>query len=201
MTNKRIDMSNDLCFYVMKPSYFGLAINKKEKGNQKLEKSGILGVDIGGVIIDKANDNTDTSFFGKNYPDTTATLGVFDALRRLKAERYKDVFLVSKCGPNTQEKTIRWLAYHDFYELIGIGSDHVRFCRKRNEKAPVCLELGITDFVDDRLEVLSYFGPGVTTRYLFQSNPKEVQRFEAHLGGVIRVESWDEIVRRELPLV
>lgn len=163
-----------------------------------MEKSGILGVDIGGVIISKANDNTDTSFFGNNYLETTATVGVFSALRRLKAERYKDIFLVSKCGSNTEEKTVRWLAYHDLYELIGISSDHVRFCRKRDEKAPICLELGVTDFVDDRLEVLSYLGPGVTTRYLFGSDPKEVARFASHLQSVVRVESWDEVVQHAL---
>ena len=34
-----------------------------------------LGVDIGGVIIDRANDRTDTSFFGGNYLETTAVPG------------------------------------------------------------------------------------------------------------------------------
>jgi len=32
----------------------------------------VLGVDIGGVIIDRINDGTDTSFFGDNYLRTTA---------------------------------------------------------------------------------------------------------------------------------
>jgi len=180
---------------------FRFGNKQKEKGKKQLEKSGIFGVDIGGVIIDKANDRTDTSFFGKNYLDTTATIGVFGALRRLKTECFKDVFLVSKCGPNVAEKTQNWFVYHDFYRLTGRRPDQVRFCRQRDEKAPICAELGITHFVDDRLEVLSYLGAAVATRYLFQSDPKEVKRFETHLGSVVRVESWDEIVQRELSLV
>lgn len=45
-----------------------------------------LGVDIGGVIINRVNDDTDTSFFGDNYLATTATPGVFWALAQLVVE-------------------------------------------------------------------------------------------------------------------
>ncbi|HJZ19149.1 MAG TPA: hypothetical protein VJ208_03525 [Candidatus Nanoarchaeia archaeon] len=39
---------------------------------------GILGVDIGGVIIDRVrNDGTDTAFKSKRYLETTAIPGVF----------------------------------------------------------------------------------------------------------------------------
>jgi len=45
------------------------SFRKKEK---KMEAE-VLGVDIGGVIMDKANDSTDTSFFSENFLETTAT--------------------------------------------------------------------------------------------------------------------------------
>ena len=47
-----------------------------------------LGVDIGGVIIDRVADGTDTSLFGKNYKRTPAVAGAFNALARLNAGRF-----------------------------------------------------------------------------------------------------------------
>lgn len=48
----------------------------------------VLGVDIGGVVIDRVNDNTDTSFFGNNYLKTTAVPDVFAVLQRLATGRF-----------------------------------------------------------------------------------------------------------------
>src|SRR5262245_58500091 len=98
-----------------------------------------LGVDVGGVIIDRVNDALDTSFFGDNYLKTTAVEGAFDALRTLNAERFPGrVYLVSKCGARTEARTMAWLAHHGFHDYTGILAEHVRFCRKRPEKAGIC---------------------------------------------------------------
>lgn len=158
-----------------------------------------LGVDIGGVIIDRVNDGTDTSFFTDNYLRTTAVPGVFDALRQLVEKRFGDkVFLVSKCGQRVQDKTLQWLDHHRFYDLTGIGRDRVHFCRERHEKAGICEKLGITHFVDDRLEVLGNLAT-VSTLYLFQPRPDEVRRFARFLNRVKQVNSWQEILKGELP--
>lgn len=157
-----------------------------------------LGVDIGGVIIDRVNDGTDTSFFSDNYLRTTAVPGVFDALRRLVEKRFGDkVFLVSKCGQRVQNKTLHWLDHHRFYGLTGIERDRVHFCRERHEKAGICEELGITHFVDDRLEVLGNLTT-VGTLYLFRARPEEIRRFAHFLNRVRQVNSWQEILREEL---
>jgi hypothetical protein len=157
-----------------------------------------LGVDIGGVIIDRVNEGTDTSFFTDNYLQTTAVPGVFDALRQLVKKRFGDrVFLVSKCGQRVQEKTLQWLDHHRFYDLTGIGRECVRFCRERHEKAGICEEFGITHFVDDRLEVLGNLTT-VSTLYLFQPRPYEVRRFANFLNRVKQVNSWREILKEEL---
>ncbi len=158
-----------------------------------------LGVDIGGVIIDRVNDGTDTSFFSDNYLQTTAVQGVFDALRQLVDKRFGDkVCLVSKCGKNVEAKTLRWLDHHRFYDLTGIGRGRVHFCRERNEKAGICEKLGVTHFVDDRLEVLGNLTM-VGTLYLFQPRPDEVRRFARFLDRVKQVDSWQEILEKELP--
>jgi hypothetical protein len=153
----------------------------------------VLGVDIGGVIIDRVNDNTDTSFFGPNYLKTTPVPGVFEALKALTHQRFEYlVYLVSKCGKKTEEKTLEWLDYHNFYERTGIPRFNVHFCRERHEKAPICAKLNITHFVDDRLEVLGYLDT-VEHRYLFRPNENEVRKFSQNLDRVTRVESWEEL--------
>lgn len=164
-------------------------------------KDPVLGIDIGGVIMDKVNDQTDTSFFSDNYLRTTATAHVMEAIRKLAIYKFKQrIFLVSKCGVKVQEKTLNWLDYHRFYTRTGVGTNKVHFCRERADKAKICEELGITHFVDDRLEVLSYLDT-VGTKYLFQANQKEVDQHKKHLPKVVRVESWLEVLEKELATV
>lgn len=158
----------------------------------------VLGVDIGGVVIDKANDKTDTSFFSANYLLTTATPDAFQTLAWAVRERFGGrVHLVSVAGPNTQRKTREWFEHHRFHEVTGIPRDHVHFVRRRFEKTAVCRELGITHFVDDRLEVLGYLHPMVPHLYLFEGDPREVTRharFETLVRHVASWRAWKEIV-------
>ena len=157
-----------------------------------------LGVDIGGVIIDRVNDITDTSFFGDNYLQTRAVRGAFEALNLLRRKFSKNIYLVSKCGMVIQQKTIDWLEFHNIYLQTGIRHCDVYFCRERQEKTIICKRFGITHFIDDRLEVLSYLTT-VGTRYLFQPRLEEVEEFKHHLPSVKQVNSWQEILNQELP--
>ncbi len=153
-----------------------------------------LGVDIGGVLIDRVNDDTDTSFFGDNYLRTTAVPGAFDALKRLANCRFEDrIHLVSKCGPRVEQKSRDWLDHHDFFRKTGIDPANLHFCRKRQDKAPICDSLGLTHFIDDRLEVLSYLKT-VPNLYLFHPTPGEVEKHARHLHRVHRVETWDDVL-------
>ncbi|MEV1328808.1 hypothetical protein AB0J20_04430 [Micromonospora costi] len=151
-----------------------------------------LGVDIGGVIIEPSDDDADTSFFGDHYLRTPAVVGAFDALATLCAE-LDEVHLVSKCGEDTERRTREWLAHHDFHTRTGVPADRVHFCRTRPAKAPIARRLGLTHFVDDRLEVLGYLGT-VPHRYLFHGRPAEIAAHRAQLPGVRRVGSWPELV-------
>lgn len=152
-----------------------------------------LGVDIGGVIIAGSSASADTSFFGPNYLATPAVPGAFAALAELVSQKFGDrVYLVSKCGQRVQGKTLDWLSHHHFYQRTGIFPHHVRFCRERSWKASIAGELGITHFIDDRLEVLGYLEE-VANLYLFQPQAKEVQEHRQHLHRVQVVDSWDEV--------
>ena len=131
-----------------------------------------LGVDIGRVIIGGGppESGEDTAFFHGELDDalrTPAVEGAFEALARLVGRFEGRVWLVSKCGPWVQERTLVWLDHHRFYERTGVDRANVRFCRERSEKADHCRELSITDFVDDRLDVLEALRGVVARGYLF----------------------------------
>lgn len=156
----------------------------------------VLGVDIGGVIIDRVNDESDTSFFSDNYLLSTEVQDVFETLADLRKRFKERIHLVSKCGKRTQEKTLNWLNHKHFYDITGIATEKVWFCRERKGKAPICERLGVTHFVDDRLEILGSLNT-VDSRYLFRPNEEEVLKFAHHLPLVKRVNEWREI-RAEL---
>lgn len=153
-----------------------------------------LGVDIGGVLIDRVDDDADTSFFGDNYLRTAAVPGAFDAIRRLSADRFGGrIHLVSKCGPRVEQKSRDWLTHRDFFGMTGIDPEHLHFCRERQEKAPICETLGLTHFIDDRLEVLGYL-TSVPNLYLFNPTAGEVEKHARHLHRVQRVDNWDDVL-------
>ncbi len=157
----------------------------------------VLGIDIGGVIIDRiANDDTDTSFFTDNYLRTTPVLGAFEAIARLISERFgrRNVHLISKAGEKVQAKTLHWFEHHRFFEQTGVLPENVHFCLTREEKAPLCKDLGVTHFVDDKLEVHSYLFDFVMFRYLFMPSEREVERYRQFLPGVIHIENWNELL-------
>lgn len=148
-----------------------------------------IGIDVGGVIINSlANDNTDTNFRGDDFMKTTAVPDVFDAVRQI-VERYsaENVYIVSKCGAVIENKTRLWLPGNGFYESTGFNVDNLRFCIGRADKAPIVHELGITDFIDDKEEVLGYMKGIVGRRYLFGPQTSELQDTD-----IIVVNTWKE---------
>jgi len=89
-----------------------------------------LGVDIGGVLIERVDARLDTSFFVDNYLATPAVADAFDALHSLNVQRFGDrIFLVSKCGLQVQARTREWLEHHRFYDRTGMLRGHVHFSR------------------------------------------------------------------------
>jgi len=127
----------------------------------------ILGVDIGGVIVALVGRDEDTSFFGTRPLETPAVADVFDSLAALTVEPFAGrVHLVSKAGPKVAANTRDWLVHHDVFDRIGIPAANLHFVRERRDKAVVCQRLGVTHFVDDRLDVLAHLNT-VEHRYLF----------------------------------
>jgi hypothetical protein len=131
-----------------------------------------LGVDFGRVIHGAAApDGPDDTVFLTGSDDeallSSATDGAWDVLPRLVERFGGRVWVISKCGPRIQQRTLAWLDHHDFYTRTGVPRGNVRFCRKRVEKAGHCTKLKITHMIDDRVDVHRALLDIVPCRYLF----------------------------------
>lgn len=156
-----------------------------------------IGIDIGGVIIDRArNDGSDTSLFGPNYLNAHAVPGAIEAIDDINTYLFpNETYIISKCGANIERKSREWLKHNCFYEKTGMTEDKVHFCRARADKAPIAQKLGLTHFIDDKYEVLGYMKDVVANRILFNADKEEIIKTGPLAGQVIPVFSWDAVLR------
>ncbi len=158
-------------------------------------KKQALGVDIGNVIINhRLSDPHDTTLHEERYSTIPASEGVYEALNELNHSFKGEVYLISKCTEWAEIKIMKWFEDNHFFEKTGIDTKNVYFVRERNEKDAVCQKLGITHFIDDRLEVLSYMIESTPHLFLFQPDQKEVDEFKVFLPKVSVVRGWKEVL-------
>lgn len=155
-----------------------------------MKRAARLGVDVGGVIIGADND---TTMFTKNYLDAKPVAGAFEALAILRERFLGQMYIVSKAGPEMQEKTQKWFLHHDFYGKVGMSAGDVFFCRERADKAPICKRLSVTHFIDDRADVLSYLVPLKIKTYWFG------QARVLSMPGIRCVKTWDDVLETVWP--
>lgn len=155
-----------------------------------------IGIDIGGVIIDRErNDNTDTSLFGPNYLNALAVPDAIEAISVINKDLFpNETYIISKCGANIERKSREWLKHNQFYEKTRIPEDHVYFCRERHDKAPIAKQLGLTHFIDDKVEVLGYMQDVVPNRLLFNPSTNEMMRAGPLCGPVFPVFLWQDAI-------
>jgi hypothetical protein len=144
-----------------------------------------LGIDIGRVIINGPAHPAggDTAFFSGDEATMLATPemdGCVAAIARLTGAFGGRVWLVSKCGPNVQARTLRWLTAHDFYRRTGMPGRHVRFCRTRPDKRAHSEDLDLTHFVDDHPEVHAAIRGTVDYQYFFGPQQQPVPGYGIH---------------------
>lgn len=130
-----------------------------------------LGVDIGGVIIKRISDVGDTSVAAA-VAETPEEPGALAAIKTLVELFEGNVWLVSKCYESMQKKTWKWLRHHKFFAQTGVLPSRVLFCHERAWKTQICVDLGITHFIDDRIDVLEPMRNGVVSR-VFQFGVEE----------------------------
>jgi hypothetical protein len=152
-----------------------------------------LGIDIGRVIINgPAHPGGDTAFFSGDEATMLATPemdGCGPAIARLAGLFAGRVWLVSKCGPRIQARTLRWLEAHDFYGRTGVPREHARFCRDRADKRAHCEELRLTHFIDDHPEVHDAIRGAVEYQYFFGPQRRPVPGYGIHAA------TWPDVLR------
>ncbi len=161
----------------------------------------VLGLDVGGVLVDRVAERTDTSFFGDRPLDTPAVAGALEAIPELLELFGGRVHIVSKAGPKVSALTRQWLGVHGVTGDAGIRPDNVHFVRRRPEKHPICERLGVTHFVDDRLDVLGHLTT-VEHRYLFTGGLGDHDPPPQLPPWVTVVDTWPRLVGlldRDLP--
>jgi len=151
-----------------------------------------IGIDIGRVIMTPVRGGkADTSFLSGSLEramQTPPSPGAFEGVKTLAAAFRGKAWLISKAGPNVQQKTKLWLRHWDFYAATGLAPEQVRFCLERPQKAAHCRQLKITHFIDDRLDVLEAMREDVPLLYLFGEQPS----LEEIPSWTIHVADWEQ---------
>ncbi len=162
----------------------------------------ILGTDFGRVLSNfdcripsRRGSSQNLAKYAKNGRRARPFRGALDTLRVLKESRFPKIYIVSKINMDgvIEPKARQWLKRYGFDEVV--PPKHVYFCAERHEKAPICKKLGITHFIDDRLEVLSYMVGIVPHLFLFRPWAEEDKPFQYLVteGKVTVVRSWREV--------
>ena len=127
----------------------------------------LLGLDIGGVLVDRAFHDKEESFFGSAPLEAPPVVGALEEIVRLHETGcpYR-IVLISKARPKIAQATRQWLEHLGFHERTGVARQSVHFVENRIDKAPLCERLGVTHFVDDRNVVLESL-TSVQHRFLF----------------------------------
>jgi hypothetical protein len=102
----------------------------------------------------------------------------------------KDVWVVSKVNEKQKQGLLKWVDDHDFYKHTGLTPEKIIFCEERYQKGPICKEIGVNMFIDDRPEVMAHMSDEVQ-KFLFQPIKQEVITF--NMDHVPIVNSWTEI--------
>lgn len=148
-----------------------------------------LGIDIGGVLVDRAFHDDDCSFFG-NRPRATCGCGVVHSPRLVG-----DVFDY-RIGAGQQGRPSYRVHNPPVARALRFPRHHrrrhqVHFVDKRADKAPLCELLGVTHFVDDRSDVLESLD-SVPNRYLFAGGSGHFSPDQPG-DGVTLVSEWHEL--------
>ena len=139
-----------------------------------------IGIDVGGVIIEKNNDAKDTSF---DMNDVVFVEGALETIARL-AQTY-DLYIVSYCGKTREQKTRKALNIAN----IAISEDKWYFTRSREAKGPVCEKLQLDYFIDDTWQVVDIVSK-ICKSKTFWFRGKDIRKY-----NITSVQSWTEIAK------
>ena len=127
------------------------------------------------------------------YLTRPALDGAIEAIRVLHDSFGDNMMIISKVTVRSEPKILEWLDTCDFWERTRMPKGNIRFCRERHEKAPICDELGVTHFIDNRIEVLYHLGPRVE-KFALCPKDEDLERYKDFLLQVHIHQSWNEVM-------
>ncbi len=151
-----------------------------------------IGLDVGGVLLDRSLGADEASFFGTRPMDTPVMPGALEAVSTLAGVFEGRILIVSRAGHRTRELSRQWLGLHGFLGDEMIPPSSIHFVEKRSEKAPLCKALGVTHFVDDHLDVLSDMQ--IPFRILFRGATLPAEPDGVLSPGVVSCGDWAELL-------
>lgn len=173
---------------------------KTHRGHRQPNLRLRLGLDLGRVITDGSMDDMmrELERGRQDFRGVPHVGGVFRGVRRLTDRWFgPNVWIISACPPEMEEKLDEWLGARAFYTRTGMPHrGHVYFCSQWSDKATLIRrrKLAITHFVDDRPEALIPMLRKVPHLFLFNPEPEVLEAFQGQLDGLTIVWSWPELV-------
>lgn len=124
-----------------------------------------------------------------------------DTLQKLCASgAFEEIHIVSKANTVARAFFLLRLRSLKFWKRTGIPRKNLHFCKRHKDKAPICEKLGITDFIDDRLHVLSYLKIEGNRYALNPTRKREFKKYPETAKSVTIVASWKELEELLLPI-
>lgn len=162
-------------------------------------KTEVLGVDFGDTIWREADETLGGVFdpLAVGFLDPAAV----PALMRLSRERFAErIWVVSMCREAAEDEVRRILAEEARLWLwLDLPEPQIRFCRRHEDKAEICRELGITHFVDDRPNVLREMEHVVDVRIEITLPGLERKHPAIDRRGMLHAQGWPHVLRMLLP--
>lgn len=145
-----------------------------------------LGLDFGGVICQEVGLRMSLDPQALSRPMVDFAIDALTVLRYFFKER---IHIISRCSEPSEPIIRTWLQNNNIFDFV--NPERLHFVRERKDKAPICAELGITHFVDNRLEVLEHMTM-VANRYAL--NPDYLLAGNQVPYPIIACRAWPLVV-------
>jgi len=148
-----------------------------------------LGIDFGGVIITyvekKGKHDPD---YAENFLSSPPQKNALENIKSLQQKFKGQVWIISKAGEYTEDLIRKWLQKNNFFDYTALDKDNLIFCRQRADKLPLCQDLKITHYIDDRINIMQILKGTAPHLFLFGSKEKN----HSARNWTTLVENWDE---------
>lgn len=145
-----------------------------------------VGIDIGGVIIEKSNLHGNDTNFDPNA--VCFVSGAYYGIAELSSRDNVEVWIVSFCGKRREEESRQALRAAGFDKVVPESRWH--FTRSRESKGTEAHNLGLYAFVDDTLDVLQHvqrLSPSTKLLLHFRGRGRSA-------AGMVNVANWKALL-------